>query len=43
VADRALAHGYGVTARAVVEKRFGIRTMQERLKRIYDDVLEARR
>ena len=43
VQDRALARGFGVTARAVVEKRFGIRTMQERLKRIYDDVLAARR
>jgi len=43
VQDRALAHGYGVTARAVVERRFGIRTMQERLRRIYDDVLAARR
>lgn len=38
VTDRAAAHRLGLMGRTVVEKRFGIRTMQERLRSIYESV-----
>ena len=38
VTDRAVAHRLGLMGRTVVEKRFGIRTMQERLRSIYESV-----
>jgi L-malate glycosyltransferase len=41
--DRSRAHRCGVAARVAVEERFGIRTMQRRLLRIYEDVVAARR
>ena len=38
VTDRAAARRLGVMGRTVVQKRFGIRTMQERLRTIYESV-----